>query len=134
MYSKTRNVFYFSILLIASDARSDANEASSQALQLFATPNKCVALREGRTCYADIEMSWQAPLQGNYCLQKVNEKTFIQCWQNRQTGSVSYQFNAKQTVNFQLVDISTGQALYTAPVEVSWVYKNKQKKRRWRLF
>ncbi|WP_404340602.1 DUF3019 domain-containing protein [Pseudoalteromonas mariniglutinosa] len=108
------------------------NMASSAAL--VALPDTCVALREGRNCYANIEITWQQQTTGNYCLRDASSKHIMQCWLMQQKGTFRYEFNATDSVYFELINSNSGKILATTQVQLQWVYKNRQKKRRWRLF
>ena len=103
-------------------------------LTLQASPNKCVALREGSACYAVVTLDWAQNKVGDYCLRNQATKKIIQCWLAKQTGQYAYEFNSDQTLQFELINTQTGQVLGQTQVLVNWVYTNKQKKRRWRLF
>lgn len=101
---------------------------------LTAIPDTCVALREGRSCYADVTINWQQPLSGNYCLRDADTKHIIQCWLRQQHGEFSYAFDSVHTVSFELINSDNGKKIATTQVQLQWVYKNRKKKRRWRLF
>jgi hypothetical protein len=101
---------------------------------LVAQPDTCVALREGRSCYADVTLTWQQPKIGNYCLRDATTKYIMQCWLKQQTGNFNYEFDSQQTVVFELFDSDTSLVIADAEVKLQWVYQNRQKKRRWRLF
>ena len=101
---------------------------------LSALPDTCVALREGRNCYADVVLSWQQPQIGNYCLRDASSKYIMQCWLKQRQGSFNYAFDSTQSVSFELFDSNTSQVLAVTEVKLQWVYQNRQKKRRWRLF
>ncbi|ATC94018.1 DUF3019 domain-containing protein [Pseudoalteromonas tunicata] len=132
MYFRIFLIVYFSLntLLVWAD------EPTSQVAEytLDATPNKCVALREGSNCYAIVTLHWQQPILGDYCLRNVESKKVMQCWLSQQEGSHTYEFNSAQTQHFELISTQTGQVHNQTEVLVNWVYTSKQKKRRWRLF
>ncbi len=113
---------------------------SAQAEQLIENnrftvqPEKCVALRQGKVCVAEVKFNWHTERLGNYCLLEKIEQRVIQCWQNSKSGSYQFAFSSQQSLLFLLVEESTNKVLLESKVEVSWVYKTKQKKRRWRLF
>jgi hypothetical protein len=58
----------------------------------------------------------------------------MQCWTAQNSGIFKYEFNSQKNQNFVLVNTKTGQVTGQAGIKVHWVYTNKQKKRRWRLF
>ena len=102
--------------------------------QLSAVPDTCVALREGRHCYADVVLSWQQVEVGNYCLRDATSKYIMQCWLKQRQGSFNYAFDSTQSISFELFDSNTSQVIDVSEVKLQWVYQNRQKKRRWRLF
>ena len=102
--------------------------------ELTAVPDTCVALREGRHCYADVVLSWQQPEVGNYCLRDATSKYIMQCWLKQRQCSFNYAFDSTQSISFELFDSNTSQVIAVSEVKLQWVYQNRQKKRRWRLF
>ena len=102
--------------------------------ELTAVPDTCVALREGRHCYADVVLSWQQPEVGNYCLRDATSKYIMQCWLKQRQGSFNYAIDSTQSISFELFDSNTSQVIAVSEVKLQWVYQNRQKKRRWRLF
>lgn len=113
--------------LLASDERS-------QDSALIALPDTCVALREGRNCYADIELNWQQDRIGNYCLRDATSKHIMQCWLRQKSGQLNYAFDSVENISFELINSDTGKTIAATQVQLQWVYQNRQKKRRWRLF
>ncbi|MCE2594471.1 DUF3019 domain-containing protein [Motilimonas cestriensis] len=97
-------------------------------------PEKCVALREGRQCLADVAFDWQTAVVGDYCLVEKEALTVVRCWQGTSSGRYRLAFSKQQTTQFLLVVKDTNRVVLETEVEVSWVYKTKHKKRRWRLF
>lgn len=109
-------------------------KAADKAAPLVALPDTCVALREGRNCYADVTLTWQLPTMGNYCLRDATSKYIMQCWLKQQNGMFEYTFDSQQSISFELFDSNTAQVMGSTEVKLQWVYQNRQKKRRWRLF
>lgn len=97
-------------------------------------PEKCVALRQGRECLADVTFSWKTLQVGDYCLLDKRHQKMIQCWQSSQSGQVNFSFSNQQSQHFILIEKLTKKIIMESQIEVSWVYKTKHKKRRWRLF
>lgn len=125
--------FKWICLLLIFPTISSAKTTDKTA-PLIALPDTCVALREGRNCYADITLSWQQPTIGNYCLRDATSKYIMQCWLKQQQGVFEYTFDSQQSISFELFDSNTAQIIATTEVKLQWVYQNRQKKRRWRLF
>ncbi|MFT7568715.1 MAG: hypothetical protein ACI846_003041, partial [Pseudoalteromonas distincta] len=88
----------------------------------------------GRNCYADVTLTWEQPIIGNYCLRDATSKYIMQCWLKQQSGTLNYAFDSQQSISFELFDSNTSKVISTAEVKLQWVYQNRQKKRRWRLF
>ncbi|ASM53265.1 MULTISPECIES: DUF3019 domain-containing protein [Pseudoalteromonas] len=109
-------------------------EVPQEVTALSAIPNTCVALREGRHCYTEVVLSWQQPTIGNYCLRDATSKYIMQCWLKQQHGVFNYAFDSEQSLSFELFDSNTAKVIATTEVKLQWVYQNRQKKRRWRLF
>ncbi len=101
---------------------------------LVAMPDTCVALREGRNCYTEVDLAWQQQHVGNYCLRDAQTKHIMQCWLMQQKGLFKYQFDAAESIGFELINSNNGKVVALTEVQLQWVYKNRQKKRRWRLF
>ncbi len=101
---------------------------------LIALPDTCVALREGRNCYAEVDITWHQQQIGNYCLRNAQSKHIMQCWLMQQKGLFRYQFDSAETVGFELISSDNGKVVASTEIQLQWVYKNRQKKRRWRLF
>jgi hypothetical protein len=118
-------------LLLPSTLWAKADDALQP---LVALPDTCVALREGRNCYADITLTWQQPVIGNYCLRDATSKYIIQCWLKQKKGTFNYAFDSQKSVSFELFNSNTSKIIGTSEVKLQWVYQNRQKKRRWRLF
>lgn len=125
--------FKWLCLLLIFPALSSA-KATDKTAPLIALPDTCVALREGRNCYADVTLTWEQPNIGNYCLRDATSKYIMQCWLKQQQGVFEYTFDSKQSIAFELFDSNTAQVVATAEVKLHWVYQNRQKKRRWRVF
>ena len=130
LFSAITIISFLPFWVYAEVALTDVNTSDL----LIVKPDKCVALREGRQCLTDVKFSWKTVEQGNYCLLEQSKLTVIHCWEHASAGHYTLAFAKQKTTQFLLVLKGTTQAVTTAEVEVSWVYKTKHKKRRWRLF
>ncbi|WP_462158701.1 DUF3019 domain-containing protein [Pseudoalteromonas sp. GB56] len=110
----------------AADDLSDNN--------LLSTPNTCVALRQGRTCYSDITFNWHVGSSDRYCIRQVGDSQPLHCWERSLSGEVNIDFASATAQTYELFHVTTQQVLARSEVKVQWVYTSKQKKRRWRLF
>ncbi|TQV87912.1 DUF3019 domain-containing protein [Aliikangiella coralliicola] len=113
---------------------ADAQVKNSLNFRLGLTPNKCVALRKGRECFATVEVKWQVPDVGNYCLRRQSDKLQITCWRGQAQGEFLYVFRSHDKEVLNLVSENSGETLASATINVSWVYKSKRRKGRWRMF
>jgi hypothetical protein len=107
-----------------------ATAPTTAAVQFKLTPDTCVALQQGRLCYATINIQWQTSQPLDVCLHAGTEK--LQCWQASSTGRLRYEFVATDSQQLQL--IGADGVLAAAVVKVNWVQKNPKVKRHWRLF
>ncbi|MFY8273168.1 DUF3019 domain-containing protein [Pseudoalteromonas sp. SSDWG2] len=101
---------------------------------LLSTPNTCVALRQGRTCYSDITFAWQVSNEGHFCIRQQSQNSPLHCWNNIKQGEVTVDFASATAQIYEMVNMQTQQVVAQSEVKVQWVYTSKQKKRRWRLF
>ncbi|WP_394192090.1 DUF3019 domain-containing protein [Pseudoalteromonas atlantica] len=130
MYSKTLTL----VLCLLSTKSLVVSAEQIEQSDFVAIPDTCVALREGRNCYADIEINWQRPEIGNYCLRDATSKHIMQCWLRQKSGQFHYAFDSVETIAFELINSDSGKIIAKTHVQLQWVYQNRQKKRRWRLF
>ena len=122
-------IFFFLLLLLPSQA-----EQTYETQYFNVKPEKCVALRQGRECLADVTFNWKVLQAGDYCLVDKLHQLTIYCWQNSVSGFYQFSFSSQQTLGFSLIEKLSKKVVMESKVEVSWVYKTKHKKRRWRLF
>lgn len=112
----------------------DAKESITMTL----SPQQCVALHEGQQCFAEISISWASPIAKNYCLYSSQSAKPITCWNNSDQGAVEYNLETSKNVQFIMMQVLTNQPnklVAESELQVSWVYKKKQKSRlSWRLF
>lgn len=125
MYSERLLIF---ALLLSWSGAAHATPADTTFLKL--TPDRCVALQQGRLCYATIQIQWQSKQAQDLCLYAGSEK--LQCWHASNNGQWRYEFVARDNQILQLISADGVQA--EALVKVNWVQKNPKVKRHWRLF
>ncbi|PAJ75579.1 hypothetical protein CJF42_04465 [Pseudoalteromonas sp. NBT06-2] len=132
MYFRSINYLYLLTALLPFKTLAEVN--LNEIDHFAVTPNKCIALRKGRPCYAIVSVNWKKLNIGNYCLRNSKSKQIMQCWTAQNAGIYQYEFNSEKNQSFELVNTKTGHVSGKAGIKVHWVYTNKQKKRRWRLF
>lgn len=99
-----------------------------------ALPEQCVTLRQGRSCFATVELQWQSPSKQSFCLYQEGEDKQLGCWKNNNNVQVKIDFESNKSVKYQLRKEVNNKVVAEAQVEVSWQHKNTARKRRWRLF
>jgi len=128
------------ILLLCLSLYSFSITAQSKKLiqlGLHAQPNKCVALNQGRECFANILIKWQLENVNDYCLlvkHTDGKLTELKCWQQTSRGQFSYEFQSTRGVQLLLNRSTDNQTVDTESIQVSWLYQANARKRRWRLF
>ncbi|OUR78985.1 hypothetical protein A9Q75_12550 [Colwellia psychrerythraea] len=110
-------------------AVSDNNKVVFTAL-----PEQCVTLRQGRSCFATVELQWKSPSKQSFCLYQEGEKKQLACWKNSNNVQIKIDFESNKSVKYQLRKEVNDKVVAEAQVEVSWQHKNTARKRRWRLF
>ena len=116
------------------------NKLSLSRVSFSAQPANCIALRHGRTCYANVKLTWSRDIKENYCLyikqpEVAQEKRQrIQCWENSMGNQIIFNFESNKKIEFQLMSSKDNNVIAEAAVEVSWVHKATPRKRRWRIF
>ena len=111
-----------------------AVQAADNAIVLTATPQRCVSLHKGQTCYQDITFQWQAIESTSVCLINLRTEQQIACWNNANNIKLQYAFASANSQLFALINAS-GETVATTEISVAWVYKSsKRTKDTWRLF
>ncbi|MCF2949138.1 DUF3019 domain-containing protein [Paraglaciecola aquimarina] len=114
-------------------SEEDANKQSS--IQLKISPQRCVALRQGQTCYQHVEFNWHSTVKGDFCLVELSQNKTLQCWSKINQGSLSYDFQDQASRNYVMRAKGSTIDLVKQKITVAWVYKSsKRPKGSWRLF
>lgn len=124
----TKSVFALLVAGLLAIPSANASDAS-----LLVTPDKCVALRKGQTCYQTIRIKFITSTIGDYCLKQVGQPTPLQCWKKVNKAEHRYSLAASEAVEFEVADSELA-TVATAKVTVAWVYKQTRSRSRWRLF
>lgn len=99
-----------------------------------ALPEQCVTLRQGRNCFATVELQWKSPSKQSFCLYQEGEEKQLGCWKNNDNVQIKIDFESNKSIKYQLRKEVNNKVVAEAQVEVSWQHKNTARKRRWRLF
>jgi hypothetical protein len=123
------------LLVLTLTNHSHSAQRNQYSHGLFVTPERCVALRQGQTCYQEVTFSWHLPQKGNYCLMNLSTKQILKCWQNTDQGRFNLDFQATQSTDFSLRAEKQDTDLSKTHITVSWVFKSsKRPKASWKLF
>jgi hypothetical protein len=122
-------------LLITNSVRAEESKTVKMpSVSFTALPEQCVTLRQGRACFATVELQWKSPSKQNFCLYQEGKKKQLGCWQNNNNVHIKIEFESNKSVKYQLRSLSDDKVIAETQVEVSWQHKNTSRKRRWRLF
>ncbi|WP_028771476.1 DUF3019 domain-containing protein [Shewanella waksmanii] len=120
------------ILLLIAPLSAVADHAD---INFTATPEQCVALHKGQTCYQDVLFQWQTPAVGRYCLVESKNGQQLTCWDGRAVQQYRYGFESNTSTAYSLIRNNELTPLAEVKVVVTWVYKApKQSQSGWRLF
>ncbi|MGJ8678845.1 DUF3019 domain-containing protein [Paraglaciecola sp.] len=132
------NLIIVLILFISGNYQAIGAEDSAinqSMMQLSITPERCVALRQGQTCYQQVQFNWRNSNKGDFCLIDTNQNTTLQCWTQKTNGQLNYDFQAQQSRSYVMRAKDSSIDLALQKITVAWVYKSsKRPKASWRLF
>jgi len=120
--------------LLVSKQVSASELTAADDVTFTALPEQCVTLRQGRSCFATVELQWQSPSKQSFCLYQEGEEKQLGCWKNSNHVQIKIDFESNKSVKYQLRKEVNNKVVAEAQVEVSWQHKNTARKRRWRLF
>ncbi|GGO64459.1 hypothetical protein GCM10010982_03950 [Bowmanella pacifica] len=109
-----------------------ATNANQAPAQLLVSPDTCVTINKGRTCYTQVSIEWHLPQTGDYCLFLAGLSEPLACWQNRQQGNWQFEFSSSTSTTLLLKQ--GNEVLLSQEIQVNWVYESQRRKRNWRLF
>ena len=120
-------------LIWSSSGHSGASDQYNIGLDV--TPERCVALRQGQTCYQEVAFNWRQSKKGNYCLVELSTLQVLQCWQEVNSGKFEWDFQSSESLEFALRNQDKAENLAATRITVSWVFKSsKRPKSSWKLF
>ena len=117
---------------VSKDEQAKLNQA--RKITFGAQPAQCVTLRQGRDCFATIQLTWQSESNQNICLYQQGNAQAIKCWQGLKTAQYALEFESNESVIYQLRTPKSSQVIAETDITVSWLHKRTSRKRRWRLF
>lgn len=121
-----------SLLFCAYIEEAMAKDSGTVDLQI--KPSQCVSLRQGQTCYVEVEVVWQSNELGDYCLYVQSQKSPVQCWTGRIAGNATYEAATTDDLLFVLTPANSRTVLAQAELKAAWVYQKKRNAVSWRLF
>ena len=109
--------------------------ASAEEFLLSSKPSKCISLNEGLVCYQNIQVQWQAPDIGDYCLVQASSNQVLNCWEQQRKGQFKFEFSERQSEDYVLRQKDQANDLADMRIDVKWVYKkNRRDRLRWKVF
>ncbi|PKG82471.1 hypothetical protein CXF85_13365 [Colwellia sp. 75C3] len=118
----------------AQEPKTVTKPVNKVDIAFTALPEQCVTLRQGRNCFATVELTWQSPSKQSFCLYQEGKNKQLGCWQDNDNVQVKVEFESNKSIKYQLRAVSNNKIIAETQVEVSWQHKNTTRKRRWRLF
>ncbi len=135
--TKGKNFFSFCLLIITLFPYLAFSQqvTGNQQNQLSVSPERCIALRKGQTCYQDVKFKWHTKIVNDYCLVNKTTNTTLKCWLNANSGHFDLDHQAVETHTFILKTKTDSSVLASVKITVAWVYNSvKRSKASWRLF
>ncbi len=124
----------FSFSTSAQQTQLNEKKPLVAEVDFSAKPASCVALHQGRKCYALVSLNWQVREIGDFCIYEKATNKVLQCWKNSQGNTMKVEFESSGKIEYQLVAIDSNIVIAETAIDVSWVHKASPRKRRWRLF
>ena len=132
--AKLSALLLFGLLIMTQAGANQTQGLQAIETAFTALPEQCVTLRQGRACFATVELQWQSASKYNFCLYQEGKKKQLGCWQDNNHIQIKVEFESNKSVKYQLRTLTDDKVLAETQVEVSWQHKNTSRKRRWRLF
>jgi hypothetical protein len=103
--------------------------------KLTIMPEQCVALLQGQACYVTVELSWQTPVSGDYCLYSSLDTLPLKCWRDKKIGMLKQEFVSTNNIKFFLRVFNSKKNIANIEIKMAWVHKKKGRPRTsWRMF
>ena len=118
----------------AKELKTVTKPVNNMGIAFTALPEQCVTLRQGRNCFATVELAWKSPSKHSFCLYQEGKNKQLGCWQNNDEVQITIEFESNKSIKYQLRAVSDNKIIAETKVVVSWQHKNTTRKRRWRLF
>lgn len=128
-------MFIFHPNALANDGTVKAVQKEPMLVSMTVSPDQCIAMTEGQTCYVDIEINWQSSAVGDFCLFDSSQTAAIQCWTQKSKGVFQQEMASKKNVIYSLRRQQDSLLLSKTELEMAWVHKKRGKPTTWwRLF
>jgi hypothetical protein len=118
----------------ANEVNISTVEVNRNVTSLTVMPEQCVTIRQGRDCFATVQLQWQSDSKHSFCLYQEGTEKQLGCWQDNNSISVQLEFESNKSVKYQLRNQHNDKVIAETKVEVSWQHRKISRKRRWRLF
>ena len=128
-------MFSFHFNVMSNDVSEHDTEMEKMTVSMTVTPDQCVAMTEGQTCYVDIEIKWQSSNVGDFCLFRSGKEGAIRCWSQKSQGEFQQEMASKTNVVFSLHRQQDLLLLTKTEVVMAWIHQKRGKPTNWwRLF
>lgn len=121
-------------LLVCDQVNANELKKIKSKVAFTALPEQCVTLREGRACFATVELQWKSSSKYSFCLYQEGKNKQLGCWKNNDKVHIEIEFESNKSIKYQLRTMNDNKVIAETQVEVSWQHKKTTRKRRWRLF
>ena len=102
---------------------------------LHLKPQQCIAVHQGKECFADVELTWRIKVKGDYCLYSSQQTKALKCWQNSNQGEFAKEVSSTTNVLFFLKNTVNDKVIISKELEMAWVYKKTSRSHlSWRMF
>ena len=126
-----RTSLLLSLFIFSKVASSEQSDNKTQN-RLTVSPKQCTTLKQGDTCYLDLEVTWRISIEKSTCLFANANK--LLCWHNKKQGELKQQITMQNDLVITL-QTEHKQVLHTQTIRYAWVHKkNNSKAMRWRMF
>jgi len=123
------------VLLLLGSSFEILAKSNDHNYELEVIPTKCLAVEQGKYCYATVKIKWQALKKNDYCLFSSMSKAVLQCWSHESKGNMQLDLKTKNNVLFFLRIKHSDKILISKAMKVVWVYKkNSRSFTTWRMF
>lgn len=115
------------------------NTTAELLASLSARPRLCMTSRQDRLCIMEVELSWEANKQDDFCIYSSHESDAVACWSAQLNGEKVVPINSDEDINYRLVFNKTEKTVAEATVSILNVKpknfnNNRRRRHAWSIF